>query len=122
MMFWAPQVPLAVGNGMQDRSSVCAVQHCPPGRFLLVLAVAASIYLTGLTPLRQMLLRLARVNLPQAGWPPAAAPAAANAPAAAAGHAEAHAAAPAAAPRWSFLAELQAVVIGFISSLVPGEN
>lgn len=87
------------------------MQHCPPGRFLMLLAVATLIYLTGLTPLRQMLQRLANVNLAQPG--PAAGAAAgggANQPA------------PAAPRQWSFLAELQAVVVGFISSLIPGET
>ena len=82
----------------------------------MLLAVAALIYLTGLTPLRQMLQRLANVNLAQPG--PAAAAAAAG-PAAAGG---ANQPAPAAPRQWSFLAELQAVVVGFISSLIPGKN
>ena len=87
---------------------VC-MQHCPPGRFLMLLAVATLVYLTGLTPLRQMLQRLANVNLAQPG-PGAAAGGGANQPAFA-------------APRhWSFLAELQAVVVGFISSLIPGQT
>lgn len=89
-------------------NKVVYLQHCPPGRFLILMAVAALIYLTGLTPLRQMLQRLANVNQLQPGRPAPAG--AANQPA------------PAAAQQWTFLAELQAVVVGFISSLIPGEN
>lgn len=75
----------------------------------MLAAVAGLIYLTGLTPLRQMLQRLANANLPQPARPAAAG-------------AGPNQAAPAAPHQWTFLAELQAVVVGFISSLIPGET
>ncbi|BDA42997.1 hypothetical protein COCOBI_04-0050 [Coccomyxa sp. Obi] len=116
-------------------------QHCPPGRFLLFATVGLALYVMGPAPLRRAWQRLLAM-LPPMHEPgqqdpglggaaaPAAAPAAANgnAPAAAAGAAGAPPAVPAAAgvaapqrPR-GLVQELQALVVGFFTSLLPGFN
>ncbi|KAL0023201.1 hypothetical protein WJX79_001368 [Trebouxia sp. C0005] len=84
-------------------------QHCPPGRFLMLMGGGALLYLTGLGPLQRALQRVVAMALP----PPMRAPQAGQA--GAAGQ-------PAASPQWSFLGELQAVIVGFFSSLIPGWN
>lgn len=84
-------------------------QHCPPGRFLMLMGGGALLYLTGLGPLQRALHRVVALALP----PPMRAPQAGQG--GAAGQ-------PAPAPQWSFLAELQAVIVGFFSSLIPGWN
>jgi len=68
----------------------------------------ALLYLTGLGPLQRALQRVVAMALP----PPMRAPQAGQA--GAAGQ-------PGAAPQWSFLGELQAVIVGFFSSLIPGD-
>ena len=83
------------------------MQHCPPGRFLMLMGGGALLYLTGLGPLQRALQRVVALALP----PPMRAPQAGQAGAAGT---------PGAAPQWSFLGELQAVIVGFFSSLIPG--
>ena len=90
------------------KSCVGAMQHCPPGRFLMLMGGAAVLYLTGLGPLQRALQRVVAMALP----PPMRAPQAGQA--GVAGQ-------PNAAPQWSFLGELQAVIVGFFSSLIPGD-
>ncbi|PRW44897.1 hypothetical protein C2E21_6177 [Chlorella sorokiniana] len=164
--------------------TVVVYQHCPPGRFLMLVGAGLLLYLTATEPVRRFLNRLAGVQQPgaaapraaqqQPGQPPAqqqqqpaeggaagaAAPGgadqpanAAAAPAVAAGQAAAGAgaAAPAAGEqegqarqqpvaqgqgqppaqqaqppehphRGGLLRELQALVVGFFTSLIPGWN
>lgn len=90
------------------KSCVGGMQHCPPGRFLMLMGGGALLYLTGLGPLQRALQRVVAMALP----PPMRAPQAGQA--GAAGQ-------PGAAPQWSFLSELQAVIVGFFSSLIPGD-
>lgn len=145
---------------------VVVYQHCPPGRFLILVGVGLLLYLTATEPVRRFLNRLAGVQppapagQPQPRGPPqqqggegggeapaapaapdeqqgAAAPpapaagdaaAAGRAPAAAApGAAEAaRAAVPAGDPLAAqqggggILREVQALVVGFFTSLIPG--
>ncbi|PSC70961.1 SCAN domain-containing 3-like isoform A [Micractinium conductrix] len=135
---------------------VVAYQHCPPGRFLMLLGVGLLLYLTATEPVRRFLNRLAGVQAPGAAARAAAAPAAqqqqgqqggadgapaaqpADQPAAAAdgeapaaGAVPAGAAAPGAAAaggeqqavrRGGLLREVQALVVGFFTSLIPGWN
>ncbi len=151
--------------------TVVVYQHCPPGRFLMLVGAGLLLYLTATEPVRRFLNRLAGVQQPvpqaqRAAQPPqqpegaAAGPAApggaeqpanaAAAPAAAAGQAAAGAAAGAPAAgeqedqarqpaagqgqgqrqqaqqaqhphRGGLLRELQALVVGFFTSLIPGE-
>ena len=120
------------------------VQHCPPGRFLLLALGGMLFYLAGLTPLRQYLQRLAGLAPPPRPGaapphPPAPPPAGAHPPAAGppgagaapqggpqGGHPPAGGN-PAAAgvarvrPAGGLLHELQAFVVGFFTSLLPGE-
>ncbi|CAL8469004.1 g8545 [Coccomyxa elongata] len=116
-------------------------QHCPPGRFLLFATVGLALYVMGPAPLRRAWQRLLAMLPPMhepgqhdaglgGAGAAAAVPAAANgnAPAAAAGAAGAPPAAPAAAavagphrPR-GLVQELQALVVGFFTSLLPGFN
>ena len=82
-------------------------QHCPPGRFLMLMGAGALLYLTGMGPLQRALQRLIALALPA----PIRAPQAGQG--AAAGQ-------PPPAPQWTFFGELQAVIVGFFSSLIPG--
>lgn len=110
-------------------------QHCSPGRFLLLVIGGLLLYLTTLTPLRRLLHRL--VGLPQPGMVPMPAAAQQQGPLGGrpgAGGAEgqqagAAADAGAAGPQQAavrqppgLLRELQALVMGFFTSLLPGWN
>lgn len=153
---------------------VVVYQHCPPGRFLMLVGVGLLLYLTATEPVRRFLNRLAGVQPPAPAGPPqprgppqqqgqgqqqeqqqggegggeaaAAGPAgqqgAAARPAPAAGEAPAVGGAPAAAAPGAagaagaaapagdqlavqqggggLLRELQALVVGFFTSLIPG--
>ncbi|KAL3137454.1 hypothetical protein ABBQ38_004745 [Trebouxia sp. C0009 RCD-2024] len=85
-------------------------QHCPPGRFLMLMGVGALLYLTGLGPLQRALQRLVALALPAPMRTPQA------------GGQGAPVGPPPAAPQWTLFGELQAVVVGFFSSLIPGWN
>ena len=73
----------------------------------MLMGGGALLYLTGLGPLQRALQRLVALAMPapmrplQGGLPGADAQ-------------------PGAAPQWSLLGELQAVIVGFFSSLIPG--
>ena len=75
----------------------------------MLLAGVALLYLTGLGPLQRALQRLVALAMPtpirprQGGQPGPEGQ-------------------PGAAPQWSLLGELQAVVVGFFSSLIPGTS
>ncbi len=136
-------------------------QHCPPGRFLLLVGGGTLLYLSAFSPLRLWLQRMAGLAPPAAGpgghnGPPhaaaglnaaAAAPGAAAAAAAggnpnggggggaadgghiapadggdAAGGGVAAAGGNAAPRRGGVLRELQALLIGFFTSLLPGDS
>lgn len=74
----------------------------------MLMGVGAVLYLTGLGPLQRALQRLVALALPA----PMRAPQA--------GGQGAPAGPPPAAPQWTLFGELQAVVVGFFSSLIPG--
>lgn len=84
-------------------------QHCPPGRFFMLMGGAALLYLTGLGPLQRALQRLVALAMPTPIRPPQGGQPGAEGQ-------------PGAAPQWSLLGELQAVIVGFFSSLIPGWN
>ena len=73
----------------------------------MLMGGGALLYLTGVGPLQRALQRLVALALPA----PIRAPQAGQG--AAAGQ-------PPPAPQWTFLGELQAVIVGFFSSLIPG--
>lgn len=83
-------------------------QHCPPGRFFLIMGVATLFYVAGFAPFRQAMHRILGVEAPAAGN----ARPAGNPPGAGAAHA-----APA-----GILHELHALIVGFFASLLPGWN
>lgn len=114
------------------------MQHCPPGRFLLLALGGMLFYLAGLTPLRQYLQRLAGLappprpgapppHPPAAGPPGGAAPAPGQGGPPAAGNPLHGGGNPARGgvarvrPAGGLLNELQAFVVGFFTSLLPGE-
>lgn len=88
-------------------SDVVYLQHCPPGRFLMLMGIGALLYLTGLGPLQRALQRLVALALPAPTRAPQAGQGAPPGPLPP-------------APQWTFLGELQAVIVGFFSSLIPG--
>lgn len=69
------------------------------------MAGGALLYLTGLGPLQRALQRVVALAMP----PPLIAPQGGQ-----------HGAHGQPAPQWSLLGELQAVIVGFFSSLIPG--
>lgn len=91
-------------------------QNCPPARIVLLVVVAALLYLSTLPSVRRLLHRLITPA------PPVPAPAPAAAPQQAEGAAGPPPAAPAAEPvrNVGLLYELRALVIGFFTSLLPG--
>jgi hypothetical protein len=93
-------------------------QNTPPTRFLIIMTVAIFLYITGLEPLRAVMQGVMRriPNLHQAGFGNGAG----RAGQAAGGAAAAAAAAP--ARQRGLLGEIQALVIGFFASLLPGFN
>jgi hypothetical protein len=129
---------------------VVVYQHCPPGRFFMLLGLGLLLYLTATEPVRRFLNRLVGVQRAVPAGPPqppqqpqqqqgqeAAGVAGEQPAAAAAGDAaqpQPDGAAPAAPPaggvralpaagaeqRGGLLRELQALVLGFFTSLIPG--
>lgn len=74
----------------------------------MLMGGGALLYFTGVGPLQRALQRLVALALPAPiRMPPAGQGAAAGQPAP--------------APQWTLLGELQAVVVGFFSSLIPGD-
>lgn len=84
------------------------MQHCPPGRFLLIMGGALLLYLAGFAPFRQALQRMLGVEVAQGGnAAPGGNPPAGNAPRPAPG---------------GILHELHSLLVGFFTSLLPGEQ
>ena len=75
----------------------------------MLMGGGAILYLTGLGPLQRALQRMVALAMP----PPLRAPQGGQA------GAEGQ---PGPAPQWSLLGELQAVIVGFFSSLIPGQS
>ena len=89
------------------------VQHCPPGRFMLIMGVAMLLYLAGFAPFRQALQRAMGLDMPVPRRPGVAPPADGV-------QGNAQAAAP--QPPGGFLHEVQSLLVGFFTSLLPGER